>query len=73
MMCKNSGYIYETKYSPKFILKDISSAIQNSKLQEIRQSDEGVLSIRDNNYNSCKYGIHYDILSALVKTYPITR
>ncbi|KAI5146205.1 hypothetical protein NEPAR04_2573, partial [Nematocida parisii] len=59
-------------YDPRFILKDISSAIQNSKLQEIRQSDEGVLSIRDNNYNGCKYGIHYDILSALIKTCIIT-
>ncbi|OAG33556.1 hypothetical protein NEIG_01974, partial [Nematocida sp. ERTm5] len=60
-------------YDQKFILKDISNAIKNSKLQEIRHSHEGIISIRDNNYNGCKYGIHYDILSALIKTYPITR
>ncbi|OAG32342.1 hypothetical protein NEIG_02270 [Nematocida sp. ERTm5] len=60
-------------YNQKFILKDISNAIKNSKLQEIRHSHEGIISIRDNNYNGCKYGIHYDILSALIKTYPITQ
>ncbi|EIJ89631.1 hypothetical protein NEQG_00401 [Nematocida parisii ERTm3] len=60
-------------YDPRFILKDISSAIQNSKLQEIRQSDEGIISIRDNNYNGCKYGIHYDILNTLIKTYLIVQ
>ncbi|KAI5167046.1 hypothetical protein NEIRO03_2531 [Nematocida sp. AWRm78] len=65
--------LYKTKYNSKFILMDISNAIKNSKLQEIRQSDEGIISIRDNNYNGCKYGFHYDILSALIKTYPITR
>ncbi|EIJ93147.1 uncharacterized protein NEPG_02103 [Nematocida parisii ERTm1] len=69
-----SGTVLNKKdYDPRFILKDISSAIQNSKLQEIRQSDEGIISIRDNNYNGCKYGIHYDILNTLIKTYPITR
>ncbi|OAG30599.1 hypothetical protein NEIG_00111 [Nematocida sp. ERTm5] len=68
-----SGRIFNKKnYDQKFILKDISSAIQNSKLQEIRQSAKGILSIRDNNYNGCKYGFHYDILSALVKTCFIT-
>ncbi|KAI5143332.1 hypothetical protein NEPAR06_1765, partial [Nematocida parisii] len=46
---------------------------QNSKLQEIRQSDEGIISIRDNNYNGCKYGIHYDILNTLIKTYLIVQ
>ncbi|OAG30398.1 hypothetical protein NEIG_00561 [Nematocida sp. ERTm5] len=60
-------------YDPKFILKDVSSAIQNSKLQEIRQSDEGILYIRDNSYNGCKYGIHYDILSSLIYTDRITQ
>ncbi|KAI5184116.1 hypothetical protein NEIRO03_1573 [Nematocida sp. AWRm78] len=65
--------LYKTNYNSKFILMDISNAIKNSKLQEIRQSDEGIISIRDNNYNGCKYGIHYDILSALIKTYPITQ
>ncbi|OAG29861.1 hypothetical protein NEIG_01207, partial [Nematocida sp. ERTm5] len=65
--------LYKKYYNQKFILKDISNAIKNSKLQEIRQSDEGIISIRDNNYNGCKYGIHYDILSALIKTYPITQ
>ncbi|KAI5166415.1 hypothetical protein NEIRO03_1009 [Nematocida sp. AWRm78] len=63
-----SGTILNKKdYDPKFILKDISNAIKNSKLQEIRQSGEGIISIRDNNYNGCKYGIHYDIINALVK------
>ncbi|KAI5159402.1 hypothetical protein NEPAR05_2470 [Nematocida parisii] len=65
--------LYKKDYDPRFILKDISSAIQNSKLQEIKQSDEGIISIRDNNYNGCKYGIHYDISNALIKTHPITR
>ncbi|KAI5131519.1 hypothetical protein NEPAR08_2507, partial [Nematocida parisii] len=60
-------------YDPRFILKDTSSAIQNSKLQEIRQSDEGIIFIRDNNYNGCKYGIHYDILNSLVKLDCITQ
>ncbi|KAI5168586.1 hypothetical protein NEIRO03_1115, partial [Nematocida sp. AWRm78] len=60
-------------YNQKFILKDISNAIKNSKLQKIRHSHEGIISIRDNNYNGCKYGIHYDILSALIKTHPITQ
>ncbi|KAI5156973.1 hypothetical protein NEPAR06_2338 [Nematocida parisii] len=69
-----SGTVLNKKdYDPRFILKDISSAIQDSKLQEIRQSDEGIISIRDNNHNSCKYGIHYDILNNLIKTYPISR
>ncbi|KAI5165126.1 hypothetical protein NEIRO02_0123 [Nematocida sp. AWRm79] len=68
-----SGRIFNKKnYDQKFILKDISNAIKNSKLQEIRHSHEGIISIRDNNYNGCKYGFHYDILSALVKTCFIT-
>ncbi|KAI5165128.1 hypothetical protein NEIRO03_0060 [Nematocida sp. AWRm78] len=74
IMDRISGAILNKKdYNPKFILKDISNAIKNSKLQEIRQSAKGILSIRDNNYNGCKYGFHYDILSALVKTNSITQ
>ncbi|KAI5153023.1 hypothetical protein NEPAR06_0144 [Nematocida parisii] len=65
--------LYKKDYDPKFILKDVSSAIQNSKLEEIKQSDEGIISIRDNNYNGCKYGIHYDILSSLINTDRITQ
>ncbi|EIJ93741.1 uncharacterized protein NEPG_01313 [Nematocida parisii ERTm1] len=65
--------LYKKDYDPKFILKDVSSAIQNSKLEEIKQSDEGILYIRDNNYNGCKYGIHYDILSSLINTDRITQ
>ncbi|KAI5168075.1 hypothetical protein NEIRO03_2392, partial [Nematocida sp. AWRm78] len=44
---------------------DISNAIQDSNLEEIKQSSEGIIFIRDNNYNSCKYGFHYDILNTL--------
>ncbi|KAI5131469.1 hypothetical protein NEPAR06_0601 [Nematocida parisii] len=54
--------LFNKKYSKKFILKDISEMIQSTKLEEIKESKEGVISIRDNNYNGCKYGIHYDIL-----------
>ncbi|OAG33030.1 hypothetical protein NEIG_00848 [Nematocida sp. ERTm5] len=64
--------IYKKDYDPRFILKDISRAIKNSKLHEIKKSNEGTISIRDNNYNGCKYGIHYDILSALINTHRIT-
>ncbi|KAI5146401.1 hypothetical protein NEPAR06_2431, partial [Nematocida parisii] len=44
---------------------DISNAIQDSNLEEIKQCSKGVMFIRDNNYNSCKYGFHYDILNVL--------
>ncbi|OAG30261.1 hypothetical protein NEIG_01281 [Nematocida sp. ERTm5] len=58
--------LFNKKYSKKFILKDISEVFQDTKLEEIKESKEGVMSIRDNNYNGCKYGIHYDILNLLI-------
>ncbi|KAI5143916.1 hypothetical protein NEPAR04_1997, partial [Nematocida parisii] len=57
--------LFSTTHDPKFNLKDISNAIQDSNLEEIKQCSKGVMFIRDNNYNSCKYGFHYDILNAV--------
>ncbi|EIJ93153.1 uncharacterized protein NEPG_02109 [Nematocida parisii ERTm1] len=57
--------LFSTTHGPKFNLKDISNAIQDSNLEEIKQCSKGVMFIRDNNYNSCKYGFHYDILNVL--------
>ncbi|EIJ87934.1 hypothetical protein NEQG_02006 [Nematocida parisii ERTm3] len=57
--------LFSTTHDPKFNLKDISNAIQDSNLEEIKQCSKGVMFIRDNNYNSCKYGFHYDILNVL--------
>ncbi|KAI5166414.1 hypothetical protein NEIRO03_1010 [Nematocida sp. AWRm78] len=53
------------KNNPEFNPKDISEVIQNTKLEEIKESKEGLISIRDNNHNGCKYGIHHDIYNAL--------
>ncbi|KAI5126418.1 hypothetical protein NEPAR08_0488 [Nematocida parisii] len=57
--------LFLKNYNPKFILKDISSAIMNSTLEQIKNSPHGIISVRDNNYNGCKYGIHYDIMNLL--------
>ncbi|KAI5153606.1 hypothetical protein NEPAR06_0600 [Nematocida parisii] len=53
------------KTSTEFNPKDISEMIQGTKLKEIKESKEGLISIRDNNHNGCKYGIHHDIFNAL--------
>ncbi|KAI5185587.1 hypothetical protein NEIRO03_2086 [Nematocida sp. AWRm78] len=57
--------LFLKNYAPKFILKDISSAIMNSTLEQIKNSPHGIISVRNNNYNGCKYGIHYDIMNLL--------
>ncbi|KAI5166507.1 hypothetical protein NEIRO03_0532 [Nematocida sp. AWRm78] len=46
-----------------FIPNDVLNFIHLDNYEDIKNALDGVISIRNNNYNGCKYGIHYDILS----------
>ncbi|KAI5167603.1 hypothetical protein NEIRO03_2137 [Nematocida sp. AWRm78] len=52
--------------SSDFNLKDISSMLNSSNMDSIKTSSDGFISIRNNDYIGCKYGIHYDILDSLI-------
>ncbi|KAI5182381.1 hypothetical protein NEIRO03_0065 [Nematocida sp. AWRm78] len=58
-------YLKSKKCKLDFTLRDISDVIKNKNLEAVKKSNQGIISIRDNNYNGCKYGIHYDIFNIL--------